>query len=255
MQNFLAWELRVERLRRAVLAALEEARDAFEQALQPDQPNTFTWHGEMFWVDRVRRFVVPVEASEIRDDAWASRDTLVEDDEDTKDTLDIYAGDSQLEDTGAFLGMWARVITGATSRGLWQITGAKFINLAIAQPKINPAFGPLLWLFLADDMGAGTLWDYADNLFKRVGPMIYQLIDYPRLTPSPEEVRRAQIDFLEGLLPGTTDASCAQLSDGEWAARCEDQLRRHQRLVDDRFFAAVLEKIGALGDLDARKFE
>ncbi|NJM90924.1 MAG: hypothetical protein HC863_01175 [Myxococcales bacterium] len=84
--------------------------------------------------------------------------------------LDVYAGEHQLEDTGSILKMWARVIAGAASRGLWDLVGAKVINLAIAQPAVNPAFGPLFWLALADDMG--PVGDHADNLFELVGPMI-----------------------------------------------------------------------------------
>ncbi len=104
-------------------------------------------------------------------------------------------------------------------------------------------------------MGPGPIWDHDEHLFNRVQPMIYILADFPKLTPLPEEVRRAQIDFLEGMLPGTTDASCQQLSDAEWAARCEEQLRLHQSLVDCRFFTPLLERIGALNEPGARPFE
>lgn len=57
------------------------------------------------------------------------------------------------------------------------MVGAKVINLAIAQPAINPAFGALFWLALAGDLG--RFGDYAPNLFKVVGPMMYRLTDFP----------------------------------------------------------------------------
>lgn len=242
-------EERTKRLRQAVLADLAVAKEGFERALQPGQPNLFAWHGETFWVDRVRRFVVPGHPN-VR-----PPDTFSPEDDDQNDLLEIYAGEYQLGDTGSFSRMWARLISGSTARSIWEIDGAKFLNLAIAQPEINPAFGPLFWLFLADDMGPGPLWDHGENLYERVGPMIYRLSDYPVLTPSPEEVRSAQIGFLEGVLPGTTDASCQQLSDVEWAARCDEQLRLHQDLVDYRFFTPLLERIGALDEPGARPFE
>ncbi len=240
---------RIKRLRQAVLADLDLAKEGFERALQPDQPNVFTWHGETFWVDRVRRFIVPGDG-----DARPPGTFSLEDDE-QNDLLDIYAGEYQIGDTGSFSRMWARLISGSTVRSVWEIDGAKFLNLAIAQPQINPAFGPLFWLFLADDMGPGPIWDHDKNLYTRVAPMIYRLSEHPTLIPSPEEVRSAQIAFLEGMFPGTTDASSQHLSDMEWAARCEEQLRLHQDLVDNQFFTPLLERIGALDEPGARPFE
>jgi hypothetical protein len=247
---------RTIRLRQAVLADLAAAKESFERALQPDQPNVFLWHGEKFWVDRVRRFIVP-EASALRVDegAWVSRDTLPAADFEASELLDLYCGEYQLEDTGSLLRMWARLMAGVGARHMWDLDGAKMLNLAVAQPALNPAFAPLFWLFLADDLGPGPIEDYDDNLFKRVRPMIYLLADYPNLTPSPEEVRSAQIDFLEGMFPESTDASCQQLSDAEWAARCDQQLQLHQKLVDERFFERLLERIGALNEPGALPFE
>lgn len=241
------------KLRQAVLAELAGAREGFELALQPGRPNVFTWHGETFWVDRVRRFVIPgASSSRVEERSWTSRDTLPSEDPEAKDLLEVYAGEHQMEDTGSILNMWAGLVAGLEGRALWDLVGAKVINLAIAQPAINPAFGALFWLALADDMG--RFGDYAPNFFKVVGPMMYRLMDYPELTPPPAEVRRAQVEFLERLFPGSADASCEQLSEVEWAARCEEQLRQHQSLVDDRVFEPLLERLDALGP-GARPFE
>ena len=57
------------------------------------------------------------------------------------------------------------------------------------------------------------------------------------------------------MFSGATDASCQQLSNAEWAARCEEQLRLHQSLGDYRFFTPLLERIGALNEPGARPFE
>jgi hypothetical protein len=244
---------RVTKLRKAVLTDLAVAREGFERALQPGQENVFSWHGQKFWVDQVRRFVIPRASSlRLKEGFWA-RSTLPRSEDDATELLESYAGEYPLEDTGSILKMWAELIAGLEESALWDLVGAKMINLAVAQPAINPAFGSLLWLALADDMG--QIGDYAPNLFKRVGPMMHQLIDYPELTPPAAEVRRAQVEFLERLFPGSTDGSCEQLSDMEWAARCEELLRQHQNLVDDRFFAPLLERIGALDEPGAREFE
>lgn len=232
---------RITSLRESVLRDLAVAKGGFERALQPGRPNVFMWHGETFWVDRVRRFVTPGGCID------PPPETLSSGEDEQENLLDVYAGAYQLGDTGSFLRMWAQLICG-TSQSIWEIDAAKFINLTIAQPELNPAFGPLFWLFLADDVGPGPIWDYDENLYKRVGPMIYRLSDAPTLVPAPEEVRSAQISFLEGMFPGSTDATCQQLSALEWAARCDEQLRRHQTLVDQQFFAALLDYVGASGE-------
>jgi hypothetical protein len=244
---------RITRLRETILSDLLSAKAGFERALQPESPNVFTWHGEEFWVDRVRRFVIPGAcASRVKEDAWTSKDTLPANDFEASELLDIYCGEYQLEDSGSIERMWARLIGGVASRHAWAMEGAKVINLAVAQLSINPAFGPLFWLALADDLG--PIGDHRDNLFKLVLPMIYLQIHYPQRVPSPEEVRRAQIDFLERVFPGSTDGGCEQLSDGDWAAHCDEQLRLHQQLVDDRVFEPLLERIGALDEPEARPF-
>jgi hypothetical protein len=244
---------RIKRLREAILDDLANAKARFERALQPENPNVFTWHGEDFWVDRVRRIVIPgASVSRVKDDAWISRDTLPANDFEASELLDVYCGEYQLEDTGSILKMWAWLIGGVAGRHIWDLDGAKVINLTAAQSSINPAFGPLFWITLADDMG--PIGDYRENFFDLIRPMIYLQIHYPKLAPDVQEVRRAQIKFLERVLPGSTDDGCERFSDGDWAAHCDEQLRRHQQFVDDRVFEPLLARIGALDEPEARPF-
>lgn len=246
-------EDRVTKLRKVVLEDLALARDGFERALQHEQHNVFTWHGEKFWVDQVRRFVIPRASSLRLKEGFWERNSLPRSEDEAIELLEIYGGEYQLEDTGSILKMWSELVAGLEASAFWDLVGAKMINLAIAQPAVNPAFGPLLWLAFADDLG--RFGHHSSNFFKLVGPMMYQLIDYPELTPSPAEVRRAQVEFLERMCPGSTDSTCEHISDAEWAARCEEKLQQHQQLVDDRFFDPLLESIGALDHPGARPFE
>ena len=81
---------RVTKLRLAVLADLAVAREGFERALQPGQSNVFSWHDETFWVDRVRRFVIPgSSSSRVDEGSWSSRDTLPRGDEAATDLLGV----------------------------------------------------------------------------------------------------------------------------------------------------------------------
>jgi hypothetical protein len=242
---------RITRLREAVFSDLASVKASFEKALHPDGSNVFAWHGEEFWVDRVRRFVIPAASvSRMSTAAWTQPDSLPSSDYEASELLDIYCGEHQLEDAGSITKMWAQLIGGVGTKHLWSLTGAKVINLAISQPAINPAFGPLFWLALADDLG--IIGDYSENFFKVVGPMIYLQIYAPERNPAPSEVRSAQVAHLKRLFPGSTDSTCEHLPDGDWAARCAEQLKLHQQLIDDRVFARILESIDA--DPEAKPF-
>lgn len=242
---------RIARLREAILTDLANVRESFEKALQPSGSNVFIWHGAEFWVDRVRHFVIPADSTlRVNPSAWTQPDSLPTADFEASELLHTYCGAYQLEDAGSITKMWAQLVGSVTVKYLWDLTGAKVINLAIAQPTINPAFGPLFWLALADDLG--IIGDYSENFFKVVGPLIYLQIHAPERIPAPSEVRSAQVAFLERLFPGSTDATCEHLPDWDWAARCAEQLKLHQQFVDDRVFSHVLERIGA--DPEAHPF-
>ncbi|WP_343793827.1 hypothetical protein [Brevundimonas kwangchunensis] len=214
--------------------SLDEARAGWEAALVNGASNSFLWHGSLFRVDRARGFVFA------GDPGNPSGVVPPEEDE-----VDIYAGEYQLEDVGQLSRAWASLLGGFQRRAVWEISLAKFFNLAVVQPRVNPAFGPLFWLFLADDSGPGPVWDWSENMFHRVSPMIFQLSEHPDLVPSPAEVRQAQIAFLESGWPGSTDATCAGLSEEDWTRRCEAMRVEHQQMVDDRFFDRILERIDA----------
>lgn len=214
--------------------SLAEARAGWEAALVEGASNSFLWHGSVFRVDRARGFIFPGDPGCVSG--------MVEADE---DEVDIYAGDCQLEDIGQLSRAWSELLGGFDRRALWENPLAKFFNLAVVQPRVNPAFGPLFWLFLADDSGPGPIWDWSENMFHRVGPMIFQLSEHPNLVPAPAEVRQAQIAFLESGWPGSTDVACVGLSEKDWTRRCEALLVEHQQMVDDRFFDRILERIDA----------
>jgi hypothetical protein len=225
---------RVARLRQAMFRSLAEAQAGWEAALVDGGPNGFRWHGRSFRVDRLRGFIFP-------DVCDAGAHVVAPDGGD----VDIFAGEFQREDIGELSRAWAALLGGYRSRSAWEIALAKFFNLAVVQPRVNPAFGPLFWLFLADDSGPGPMWDWSDNMFDRLGPMIFQLSEQPALVPSRADVRQAQIAFVESAWPGVTDPSCVGLSDADWATRCQTLMVQHQQMIDDRFLDRILERIDA----------
>src|SRR5262245_7974214 len=92
---------RVTRLRLAIEQDLAVARDGFERALRADGPGVFVWHDAEFWIDRVRRMIVPSTAIT----AWRSQVTLPDDGEvgEARNVLEVYGGTARFENTGASL--------------------------------------------------------------------------------------------------------------------------------------------------------
>lgn len=229
---------RTARLRQVIRQDLDGAGSAFEAALALGGATTFEWHGHAFRVDRVRGFIVP------GGDDTDPPETLSPDTDDI-DLIDIYAGEYQMETAGVFTEAWAQLAGGYRSASIWEIPLAKFFNLAVAQKRVNPAFPPLFWLLLGDELGPGPLWDWSPNIYKRIGSMIHLFAEYAEAAPSPREIRQAQVAFLESLFPGAAGPDSERLSEAEWAERCEAQLRLHQQMVDDQFFDVVLQRIDA----------
>lgn len=236
------------RLRRRSFELLEEARDAFEEAMQPQRPNTFEWRGQTFWVDRPRHLILsiwsvglPVRESLLE----AGRDdSLRRSDPDALETLEVHGGERQLESANAFFHVLTSLIREGSVKELTvAYNPARLLNLVIAQPSINPAFASLFWLAFAEDVGPHD--DPSDNFFDLIETMIYAQLHYPAHVPATAEVRRAQIAFLERICPGSTDARCEALSERAWAARCEAQLQAHLDFVDQRVFYALWTRTGA----------
>jgi hypothetical protein len=239
---------RVARLRLAIERDLAVARDSFDRALHADGSNVFVWHDEEFWVDRVRRIAVPAAGI-----TWRSSTTLPDDGElsDAKDFLEVYGGSARSEDTGSILKLFAWLMCGVERHHLWTPTAAHVLNLAVAQPIINPAFRSLFWLALAEDSGPSG---HRSSFYDLVGPMIYAPYE-TESSPGAAEIRRAQVAFVEELFPGASGAGPDQLSDLQWAERCEQLLRSRQAFVDDHVFYEVLSRLGAVsGEPDARPF-
>lgn len=241
---------RVVRVRLAVEQDLAEAKQGFLQALQPEAPNTFVWHEEEFWVDRVRLLVVPVH--NVR--KWRSGTTLADDGEvgEARSVLEVFGGPSRLEDTGHILTLFAWLLCGVQRQHPWTGTAAHVLNLVVAQPVVNPAFQSLLWLALAYDIGPRG---QNENVYDLVGPMTYETMHFPERTPSAADVRRAQIAFLEMISPSVDLQRAQELSEPAWVQRCDAQARHHQALVNENVFGELLSRLGPVSrESGARPF-
>src|SRR5262245_40179193 len=129
----------ITQLRRQIEEELETARQGYDNALSGDGPAVFSWHGEQFWIDRVRRTILPID----EDFHWRSATTLPADDdgpESARETLEFFDSWPIHEHTGAILLLWAWLVRGTEMKHAWEIIGTSFLNMGVAQPAINPAF-------------------------------------------------------------------------------------------------------------------
>jgi hypothetical protein len=157
--------------RRRVGDLLATAREDFFRAMRSDS-NVLTWYGERFWVDRVRWLVVPMLAFDTPPRGF----TLVEDGDggEISENLEVYGGPSRLQTSYEFLSVLGAMLSGGAMQHPWVVTAAHLLNLAIVQPLMNPAFGPLFWLVLAEDVPGP-----ADNLYTDLAPMMFDMSVYP----------------------------------------------------------------------------
>jgi hypothetical protein len=216
--------------RRRVGEVLAAARQVFLRAMEGDS-NVLTWYDQTFWVDRTRWLVVPM-----LDVGTATVGHTLQDDGDggeVNETLAVYGGMSRMNwshEIGRVLGT---MLAGTTERRIWAMTGAHLLNLAVVQPLVNPPFGPLFWLALAEDTPGP-----ADNLYTELTPMMFDMSIYPTRVPSPQEVRRAQGEFLLRLTSGLVGGDAEQRSPDDWLRICTWQLYAQWPMMD-RLFTAI----------------
>lgn len=218
------------RYRRGVGEVLAAAREAFLRAMHSDS-NVLAWYDEKFWVDRVRWLVVPM----LDVGTAAVGHTLQDDGEggEVNETLAVYGGSSRMISSYQLLRVLGTMLAGTTERDIWALTGAHLLNLAVVQPLVNPPFGPLFWLALAEDAPGP-----ADNLYTDLAPMMFDMSVYPAREPSPQVVRRAQGEFLLRLTSGLVGGDAEQRSADDWLRICTWQLYAQWPMMD-RLFTAI----------------
>lgn len=231
---------RRDQIRSAVLEDLAGARQAFLGAMQPDRDNVFAWRDEAFWVDRARMLVIPARLAA----AWRSADTLPDDGEmgEATSLVEVFGGPLRFETSDQIMLLFAWLVRDVQAHYPWAMPGAHVLNLAVVQPVVNPAFGPLFWLALAHDLATP---ESSSNLYELVGPMLIDPGVPVELRPT-AEVRTAQAALLEALAPGRPVPDARSLSEADWSRYCDAQLDAHREMVGALVFDDVWSRAGAL---------
>jgi hypothetical protein len=222
---------------------LEAGREAFLRAMYSDS-NVLIWYGQKFWVDRVRWLVLPL--FDLR--PLPAGYTLEDDGEggELNEKLAMYGGSSRMDFSYEITRVLGAMLAGTTQRHSWDMTGAHLLNLAVVQPLINPPFGPLFWLALAEDIPGP-----ADNLYTTLAPMMFDMSLYPTRVPSVQEVRRAQGEFLLGLTSGMVGGDAERRSADDWLRICTWQLYAQYPLMN-RVFREVWSRT-TQAEIEARE--
>jgi hypothetical protein len=222
---------------------LDAAREPFLRAVHSDS-NVLTWYDRQFWVDHVRWLVVPMF------DVGAATigHTLQTDGEggEVNETLAVYGGSSRMNWSHELLRVLGAMLAGTTERRIWDMTSAHLLNLAVVQPLVNPPFGPLFWLALAEDAPGP-----ADNLYTDLAPMMFDMSAYPTRVPSPQEVRRAQGEFLLRLTSGLVGGDAEQRTADDWLRICTWPLYAQWPMMD-RLFTAIWSRT-TQAEIEARE--
>jgi len=231
------------RYRQRVGEVFATAREAFLRAMHSDS-NVLTWYGQQFWVDRMRWLVIPMRAF----NTPPTGATLGYDGDggENNENLEVFGGASRLLTSDQFLSVLGDMLAGGPIKPPWTLTGAHLLNLAVVQPLVNPSFGPLFWLALAEDAPSP-----ADNLYTDLAPMMFDMSVYPTRLPSPQDVRRAQGEFLLRLTSGLVGGDAEQRSEDDWLRICTWSLYAQWPMMD-RLFTAVWSHT-AQAEIDARE--
>lgn len=226
-KELAAYHEQLRSYRRRVGMLLDSARAAFLRAMHSDS-NVLTWYDQEFWIDRVRWLVLPM----FDIDTPVSGYTLQDDGEggEINEKLAMYGGSSRMNWSHALLRVLGTMLAGTTERHIWDMTGAHLLNLAVVQPLVNPPFGPLFWLAFAEDAPGPR-----DNLYKVLASMMFEMSVYPARVPDPQDVRRAQGEFLMELTSGVVGRNAEQYSDDDWLRLCTWQVHAQYPMMNKLF--------------------
>lgn len=221
-------------VRERVFVEIERLRPVVEAALARGGSNRFSWLDCELWIDRTRWIVLDEKWAREKLNATADR---VPDEH--QDRLRLWSSRDCGTDSWNLVELLAAFIRGNGSQrghgGLCSI----FINYAVVQPLVNPAFRSLFWLALNEDLDRRH--SPAADLGAVVGAMAYDMSLYPASKSEAPQVRAAQVEFVKAKLD-------RELPDGKWRHAEEDAWAKHCADLwhadkGENLFGLVLEQV------------
>jgi hypothetical protein len=187
--------------------------------IAPGRPNRFGWLDEELWIDRQRWLVLALTTA--KRIGCADADTvpaaLYEEIEMSGCRHSSTLPSRIAELVAAFVAG-----SGADRRNGPLI--AEFMNHAVIQPLVNPAYASLFWLELGWELHPRN--QMSTTLGTSVGPMAIDLALYPASKSEAPQVRTTQIAWVRERFP--LDGDWQSANDEAWAKRCAEILRDHE---------------------------
>ncbi len=202
-------------IRERVFVEIERLRPTVEAALTPDGSNEFSWLECELWVERSRWLVL--EQGFARDKVHATGDRVPDQ---YQEDLQFWSSRHHFVSSWDLVELLAAFIRGDGAERRHGGKCSTFINYAIVQPLVNPAFGSLFWLAVDEDLD--RMHAAAPDLGEAVGAMAYDMSWYPESRCEATQVRGAQIEFVKKKLEPDLHSKWLYADEEAWAAHCAE---------------------------------
>ena len=212
-------------VRERILVEVDSLRQRYVAARDAD--GRFVWCGDEYWIDKIRWLVLPM--------ATAQRigvDTLTTVPDSQYDEIELKGCRKCTASVFDMVRMLGALVAGREPTR----HAGDFINYAVVQPLLNPAFASLFWF--------GLSWQLrpeqdAKNLGDAIGGMAFDLSTYPASRSEAADVRKAQVELLRKRFVRDLDAQqWLAASDKEWADHCTELMHARSNEIDSVFFEA-----------------
>jgi hypothetical protein len=210
-------------IRERVFVEVERLRDVVRETLSPGASNIFTWLESELWVDRSRLLVLgrTFVAERLK---CADSDRVPDN---LEDELQFFSPRHAMNDAWQHVRLLKAFIRGSgRERTHFGLCG-DFVNYAVVQPLVNPAFASLFWLALDRELNRDR--GPSLDLGRGLGALAFDMASYPTSKSESSKVRDAQVQFVhEYLDTNLAEGKWRHASDEEWASYCAQLLHTNK---------------------------
>jgi hypothetical protein len=223
-------------IRERVFVEVERLRNVVQNALTPGQSNVFSWMEAEFWVDRSRCLALgkPMVVDELKcENTDRVPDSL-------EHLLKFCSPRHATNDAWQHVRLLKAFIRGSgPERKRYDLSG-DFLNFAVIQPLVNPAFASLFWLGLNRELDRARA--ASRFLGDGIGAMAFDMATYPASRSEAPQVRDAQVQFVAEYVDGSLpEGKWRYANDEDWARYCAELLGDNKA---EWVFARVANALG-----------
>lgn len=199
-----------------LVAEIDRLRGWVVEVIAPGHANRFKWLEAELWIDRKRWLVLSLKTAERL--GCADADTVPAG---QAHELEFHGCRKSTTQPSRIAELVAAFVAGTGDERSFGPLVAEFVNHAVIQPMVNPAYRSLFWLELGWELH--PMNTMAATLGHSVGPLAIDLASYPESKREASLVREAQIAWVRKRFP--LEGEWQTASDEAWAKRCAEILR------------------------------